>query len=699
MLKYISKTLLIAIIAGSLVGFQTTALYAGVTASKGETTTDSKGVITAKKNYNFDKVSDSDMLASLGMLAAGFITGRMIKAYTPVTTDVMIAGAAGAAFIAGEVLSNMKFKGTIDAMTIEVQKRSDAKVNEEQIQRLMDLKKSYEEAKSTTKTKKTLQQVSAVAFGVAAAWATYLAITEEGLAASCRAALGAAQGKLTACMASGATGFAATEAAACTTCQPLLTTYTTKYETYVTSRKPPAPSAKKDATLVAAETFLALPASYCGGLPSKTTGAISKTLGATCGASAKTFAVNSLDANLGVLMDGIGKNNHQYNQFLNKSLYTNSEFYNLIPDERNIFEQVLGFIIPEARAGWLPLLGLGAGTAVAFFAITGSAAAQIDMMMYVPQNRAIAFAALGGVALLAANSSANVMAELDENIKKIDSILADLNKLALGAKSQNVSTQNIAYTAPKPTTNNRINFSEDPNVRTPCMTENTSTNCKPLSNQIVNTPGFGNLPESFRNIASQSVKVADGLSGTTGISGSTMSDAENLAKKQSAVNALLKDRQAALTKITNGKFQPKLAQDKFLENLKGAIKRDLRSRGMTATGMMASIGASPIDSSAKPEEAPAAKPTGAVESINVAGNGEGEAAPKEDASGLNLDFSEAPAEGFAAGGSGANSAQPEYDVTTNEIGKENGPSLFEVISSRYLKSGYSKLLEEEPTKK
>ena len=44
-------------------------------------------------------------------------------------------------------------------------------------------------------------------------------------------------------------------------------------------------------------------------------------------------------------------------------------------------------------------------------------------------------------------------------------------------------------------------------------------------------------------------------------------------------------------------------------------------------------------------------------------------------------------------------AQPEYDVTTNEIGKENGPSLFEVISSRYLKSGYSKLLEEEPTKK
>ncbi|NOT79769.1 MAG: hypothetical protein HOP07_12315 [Bacteriovoracaceae bacterium] len=698
MLKYISKTLLIAIIAGSLVGFQTTALYAGVTASKGETTTDSKGVITAKKNYNFDKVSDSDMLASLGMLAAGFITGRMIKAYTPVTTDVMIAGAAGAAFIAGEVLTNMKFKGTIDAMTIEVQKRSDAKVNEEQIQRLMDLKKSYEEAKSTTKTKKTLQQVSAVAFGVAAAWATYLAITEEGLAASCNAALTASQVKLDACIKLGAVA-ANPEFASCGTCKTNLTIYSAEFQTYLNARKVPAISSAQETKEAQAIPSLQIPTKQCQGIPGVTAPAISKAIKATCGASVQTFGVNGLGAKMGVLMENIGKSNQPYNQFKNKSLYTNTEFYNLKTDERSIFEQVLGFIVPEAKAGWLPLLGLGAGTAVAFFGITGATATQIDMLMFVPQNRAIAFAALGAIALLAANSSANVMAELDENIKKIDSILADLNKLALGAKSQNVSTQNIAYTAPKPATNNRINFSEDPNVRTPCMTENTSTNCKPLSNQIVNTPGFGNLPESFRNIASQSVKVADGLSGTTGISGSTMSDAENLAKKQSAVNALLKDRQAALTKITNGKFQPKLAQDKFLDNLKGAIKRDLRSRGMTATGMMASIGASPIDSSAKPEEAPVAKPTGAVESINVAGNGEGEAAPKEDASGLNLDFSEAPAEGFAAGGSGANSAQPEYDVTTNEIGKENGPSLFEVISSRYLKSGYSKLLEEEPTKK
>jgi hypothetical protein len=48
---------------------------------------------------------------------------------------------------------------------------------------------------------------------------------------------------------------------------------------------------------------------------------------------------------------------------------------------------------------------------------------------------------------------------------------------------------------------------------------------------------------------------------------------------------------------------------------------------------------------------------------------------------------------YAAGGSG----KPEYDMKTNEISGEYGPSLFEVISRRYIKSGYPKLLEEEPT--
>jgi len=695
MLKYICKTFLIALISGTLLNFQMSVAMAGVTATKGETTTDSMGVTTSSKNYKFDKISDSDMLASLGMLAAGFITGRMIKAYTPVTTDVMIAGAAGAAFIAGEILSNLKFKGTIDEMTVEVQKRSDAKINEEQIQRLKDLKKSYEEAKKTTKTKKMLQTASAVAFGVAAAWATYLAISEEGQAASCNAALAVAQAKIDACLTSGVTGVTATEVTQCGACKTTLIAYSAKYKSYLTSRKPPALSEVKEKAISPLEKDLMLPTNYCSGLPSTITAAVSKSIGATCGTSVKTFSVNSVDTNIRELINGIGKAN---NSFSKKSYYAYNNINNFEKIQKSFFEKSLDFILPTAQAGWLPLLGLGASTAVAFFGLTGTAAVEIDMMMYVPQNRAIAFAALGGVALLAANSSDNVIAELDENIKKIDKILADLEKNVLGTKTQNIATQAVVA----PAINSKAAQTEDPisktQALTPCMTSNDSTNCKPITPQLVKTPGFGNLPDSFKNIATQATKLGDDLSGSKGISGAAMTSAEGLANKQSAVKALLKDRQEALTKLTNGKFSPQKDGEKFLDRLKASIKKDLRNRGTTATGMMASLGVAPINSAdTKPEteEKKSANNQSEVSAANVAEQSE----EKKDgeAAGLNLDFSEAPAEGVVAA-NGVAAQTPEYDVTTNEIGKENGPSIFEVISSRYLKSGYPKLLDEEPAK-
>lgn len=122
MLKHLYKTLLVSVICGSLLTLQSPVAFAA-SETKGTVTTDSNGVITAKKNYTFDKVSDSDMLASITMLAGGYIAGRMWQAYTPVSTDVTIAAAGGVAFIAGEIMSNVKFKGTIDAMTLEVEKK------------------------------------------------------------------------------------------------------------------------------------------------------------------------------------------------------------------------------------------------------------------------------------------------------------------------------------------------------------------------------------------------------------------------------------------------------------------------------------------------------------------------------------------------------------------------------------------------
>ncbi len=140
MLKHLYKTFLISLITWSLLSFNSAIVFAQ--SEKGVVTTDSKGVISSTKQHKFEKISDTDMLSSIAMLAAGVVAGRIIKNYgfsnRPLTADLVIAAAGGVAFVAGEVMSNVKFKGTIDEMTVEVVKKSDGTINEEQIQRLKD---------------------------------------------------------------------------------------------------------------------------------------------------------------------------------------------------------------------------------------------------------------------------------------------------------------------------------------------------------------------------------------------------------------------------------------------------------------------------------------------------------------------------------------------------------------------------------
>ncbi|MBC7714791.1 MAG: hypothetical protein H7177_15705, partial [Rhizobacter sp.] len=73
MLKHIYETLKISILCGSLLTFQSSVVFAA-----GTNNTDQNGVITNTQTHKLDKISDTDMLASLGMLAGGFITGRML---------------------------------------------------------------------------------------------------------------------------------------------------------------------------------------------------------------------------------------------------------------------------------------------------------------------------------------------------------------------------------------------------------------------------------------------------------------------------------------------------------------------------------------------------------------------------------------------------------------------------------------------
>ncbi len=674
MLKHLYKTLLISVISGSLLSFSP-AITLAAEEGQTQTTTDNNGVITAKKSYKFDKISDADMMASIGMLGAGLIAARMAIVYNkPLAMDAMIAGAAGAAFIAGEVASSVKFKGEIKEMTIEVEKKNNGEVNEEQVKRLQDLKKSYEEAKKTTNVKKMLQLGAAAGFGAAAATAGYLAHTEYLLMSNCIAAV---QASVASC--------------------PNNADYLAKMTTLNETRQYPSPSTIKERTSMLNLPPLSTPL-LC--IPKSPPDAAAGTALTQAANTACTPAIVALKKNQVFTyydIQAVTKANNSYEKLLFKN--SSNIAFNEV-SKKTFINHVLDFFIARADAGWTQLFGLGTGAAIAFGISTFAIAKQLDLWIYVPFNRAVAFAALGAIALLASKSSADVMKKLDANIAKIDAILADLNKLSKGVKAQNITPQGISISTVNPNAiAPPVSFSTDNSVKTPCMTSNSSENCKPLANQLSAMPGFANLPDSFKDIASQTVALGDSVSGTKGISGSALASAESLGNKQAAIAKLVKSTQEKLNKVSNGKLNTDKSKDKFSKTMAATIKKSLAKSGWTATGLMGAIGSTPIDSSLADKNDDIKKGSGigaGANAINLqAGAGDG-----KDSDMLKLDFKEqAPGDGLSMGEVATSGEAPkEYDMNSTEINGKFGPSLFELISGRYIKSGYPKLLEEEPSK-
>lgn len=727
MLRHLYRTFIIAVISGSLLSYQTTALAQTST----PITTDSKGVKSKTTSEKLDKIENSDMLASIVMLATGVIAARLLMKYKPPTTDMMIAAAGGAAFIAGEVMSNMGFKAEMDEQTVQITKKSDGSVDQAQIEHLNKLKESYEKAKKTTETKKMLQMGAAAAFAAAAAMAGYMAYTEAAAVKACQTAITTGLSPNTSCPEEVATRMeidelsllpdptgatkikigelaikAEAQGAACKKCAGELTQLQTLMTTIDGIRQSPGPSMKEKQAAETPQTKAkTLAGALCiGAAPVSPSPQAAKTpVGTACQKALTLESINQIYAYDPASKEGLFSQNLMLNQILYGSMpqkISYSEFQSPTPE--SMLEKMFGYIVPSAEAGWLPLLGLAGGAAIGAFGLTYMGlAVELDALLFVPSNRVIAWGTLAALSFMASRSSDNVIKKLDENIKKIDKILADMNALQKGINSSNLADQGIQVKGIGSAKGSIQSFSVDDKVKSQCMQSNDSSNCKSLADSLTGMPGFGNLPDSFKDIASQSARLGDGVSGTNGISGSTLANAESLANRQSAVAKLLKAQQEKLNAQLSAAGKPKVdfdkEQAKFLDRLKTAAKKGLDSKGVTPAGFLSSIGATPIDSKAAGLSDLGKKDTDKKASqlpVEMEGGGAG----VDDTSGLALDFKDAPAgEEFAANAVGKDSAG-EYDVKTDEINGENGPSLFEVISGRYLKSGYPKLLEVEPVK-
>jgi hypothetical protein len=697
MLRLLYKTLLISVLSGSLSIMNMTAFAqetAPTTSSNMQKakapegmTRDSNGVYKKTDTMKFDKIEDKDMIASITMLATGFIAARLYMKYKPVTTDMTVAAIGGAAFIAGEVMSNMSFKKKMDDATIAITKSSDGAKDQAQIDRLNDLKKSYEEAKKTTGTKKMLQLAAAAAFAGAAAIAGYLNYQEYVAFGDCMLAVKAAS--------------------ACGLPAANLTALMTQLDA---ARQKPGPTAINGASVNSIKELVeANMASLPGGCAAAPPPIVAATEAA--GANAiracqSAIAIETINQTIKMTPSSPADlSSTNLNNILKRYENHSNEFLEKFkPSPFLIFTaKIADLLFPRADAGWLPLLGLAGGAMIGVFGATYlGLAVETDYFMLSPFNRVIAWGSLGALSFLASKASQSQIDKIDENIKKIDKILAELNALQAGIKSNNVSEQQIKLAGFNSNISTDMPLNTNPNVKTDCIAGKDTNGCTPLSGQIASMPGFANLPDSFKSIASQSAKLGDGLSGTNVVSGSTLSSAANLANKANAISNLNKSVQSKLNDFLAKNGKPKIdfakEENNFLNRLNGATSKALNSKGMSASGFLASTGISPLSSS-KAVDKPV---TTAMKKINGQGSGSASGSavsPKKDKD-FELDFKEAGGGDSGVAGAAAPVKEAQYDIGQNDINTNSGESIFQMISNRYFKSGYPKLLEEDaPVKK
>ncbi|MGZ3789466.1 MAG: hypothetical protein ACXVLQ_13135 [Bacteriovorax sp.] len=675
---------------------------------------------TETNSFKGTKGEDDNAIHVITMLAVGFI-GTKLLMYKKWTLDMSVVAAASALYIVSEIVNIMNLKTQLSDMNVQVTRSSDGKIDQTQVDTLQKLKDSYEKVKASVKKRKMLQLGAAAAFGGATAIAAYQRLTEDGQLAHCQAGITTAQAELVTCSTEktaeakaaeatctvGVTCAAAValekEAADCQICGAALTDLAAGLATTKAKSEIPSPSMSQAATVAPLDT------SDKAKVVAPCTGATSSGIKSSKVVPSCTTYLTNKELNKGfgsAFVEAAGNFNIPG---LEKMLFTNT--VNQVPknmsidptlSQRNFLKKIMDTLFPRAEAGMMSMLGLGAGAAAAFAVTKLKMSQTIDTYMFTPGGRIIAWGVMTGAALLGAQASQKEIDKIDGYITKIDQMLKDLATLKSGIKSNDVSEQQIKLAAFQANQAQELQLNPNASVKTDCLTSMGSGNCTALSDQIKNMPGFVNLPESFKTIASQAATVGDGLSGTNSISASTLTAAGKLAGNQNAISKLAANTKNKLNENLAKNGKPKIDFNKEENNLLGQLKAQtakvLSGRGMSPSAFLSSTGLGSLAGTSANAAIGATSGAGAKKassSLGGAPSANGASAKNKD---LAFDFKEAKdgAAGLAADGA---PKEEKFDIGSNDINTNSGESIFQVISNRYIKSGYPKLLDEIPVNK
>lgn len=661
--------------------------------SQTRVTKNSDGTYQRTKTVDLADVSNSDTAMNfITMLAIG-VVGMKLLTYQKWTTDMTVAAAAGAAYIIGEVMNMFQTKKDMEATSASVTLRSDGKVDSTQVEYIKKLKESYESIIKSLETKKMLQTAAFYGFLAAAAVAGWLMFSEEGKYLSCEAAVLQSQASLKTCAAAGvaakaglpATAVVVADGEACAACSPIVDKLSGELKAIKAIEAKPAPSSTNQASSepveVAASADTKLP---CVGAKA----AIIKQ--GVMGACTAYLLDKKVNKAFGVAIKV------SYVDSLNKILYPTSVVNNEISNRetnkvRTLLKNAIEKVFPSARAGMMSMLGLAGGAAATFFFASSEISLYVDQYLFTPKYRLMIWGAFALMTKMALGSTEDKIEEAKKNIEKLDKILTETDKLTKGVQGTNATiTSPQIFTGTVATQDQSFSDGQ----KSGCLAGSTKTGCNSLSNAASTSTGFSSLPSGLQDAVSQVTGLGDSLSGTSSLSAAGLNNAASIGSKAAALAKKLKKQQIAINDLLKKKGKEPIKFDGEMQKVRGgmlsAVRKALDKKGTSAGGFLNSIGMSvPASSDVKPE-------TGldglAIPKESVAG---GAGALPENKEAMNFGFDDAPGSGEGSGATAKNDdfGGEAYDIKGNDI-HDDGASIFEIISTRYLKSGYPKLLEE-----
>lgn len=356
------------------------------------------------------------------------------------------------------------------------------------------------------------------------------------------------------------------------------------------------------------------------------------------------------------------------------------------------------YFLKDTHAASTPFWFLG-GVGLALFKVTSLAQSTfVQTMVQSPVQRAALYGAFGLLMTMAISAGEKVLKNIDGNIEKIDGMINRLKFLSKGGLANKMQEKEYKLFKKK-LANQTYQVSSNPKETTICATSGTVGACSSTEMKLASMPDFTSLPGGMQTLGTSLARVADSIGGKNSISGATLSSVDTLAGKSAALRKSLKNKERELIardkKLVNSNIEGN--SKKLAAKLNAITRKKIAESGMTPmaannaiggySSMMSGDGKAVADADGKK----GVDKTAGVVSTEAKANA-------EKVGDLDFNFNEEPTaageEVAGAAGVGSESLD-EFETGALDVNSDSTKNIFDIISGRYFKSGFPRLLEEE----